>query len=237
MISISERDLLDFQQAYPWFTGTRLPDGRILGNPERIKEQNDPVFQVLTSHLKVSLESTLIEFGCAEGTLTVYLAALVKRMVAVEVRPRNISALLTRLFAHDIHNVDVWLRDVSIVGPEWGKFDILFHAGVLYHLVNPVAHLFSLKGMADQMLLDTHYGTDALTFPRCTIEHAGKRYPGFIYREQGWTDPYSGIENASCWLRKDLLLELLHEIGYSHVEVIRDYQIFGMPRFTVTAKR
>jgi len=32
-------------------------------------------------------------------------------------------------------------------------------------------------------------------------------------------------------------LELLHEIGYSQVEVVRDYQIFGMPRFTVAARR
>jgi Nodulation protein S (NodS) len=237
MISISERDLLDFQEAFPWFTGTRLPDGRILGNPTRVREPDDPVFQALPQQLDLSGEKTLIEFGCAEGTLTVYLAALVKRMVAVEVRPRNISALLTRLFAHDIHNVEVWLKDVSIVGPDWGKFDILFHAGVLYHLVNPVAHLFSLKGMADQMLLDTHYGADSLNFPRCTIEHAGNRYPGFIYREQGWSDPYSGIESASCWLRKELLLDLLREIGYSQVQIVRDYQIFGMPRFTVTAKR
>ena len=237
MISISDRDLQDFQQVFPWFNGTRLPDGRILGNQSRVRQEDDPVFQALPRHLNITPESSLIEFGCAEGTLTVYLAAMVKRMVAVEVRPRNICALLTRLFAHDIHNVEVWLKDVSLIGPDWGRFDILFHAGVLYHLSNPVAHLFSLKGLADQMLLDTHYGTDAINFPPCTVEHAGKSYPGYVYREQGWSDPFSGIEPASCWLPKALVLELLGEIGYSQVKVVRDYQMVGKPRFTVAAKR
>jgi hypothetical protein len=237
MIPLSERELQDFQQAYPWFTGTRLSDRRVLGNPSRIRETDDIVVQALRDHLTVTPESTLIEFGCAEGTLTVYLAEMVKRMVAVEVRPRNISALLTRLYVHDLHNVEVRLKDVSLVGPDWGQYDILFHAGVLYHLTNPVAHLFSMKGLSDQLLLDTHYGTDTLPFPRCQIEHAGKRYPGFIYREQGWSDPYSGIETASCWLRRDLLLDLLHEIGYSQVKVVSDYFVFGLPRFIVAAKR
>jgi len=237
MISLSERDLQDFQQAYPWFTGARLPDGRVLGNYAKIKEEQDIVIQTFKRELNVSPESTVIEFGCAEGACTVYLAPLVKRLVGVEVRPRNVSAMLTRLYVHDIHNVEIWLKDVSLAGPDWGKFDIAFHGGVLYHLVNPVAHLFSLKGLADQMVLDTHYGTDTLHFPHCAIDHGGKRYPGYVYRELGWGDPYSGIANASCWLPRDLLLELLHEIGYSQVKVISDFLVTGMPRIIVTAKR
>jgi tRNA (mo5U34)-methyltransferase len=237
MMSLSERDLQDFNQAYPWFTGTRLSDGRILGNPARVKQEDDVVIQSLICNFNITPDSSLIEFGCAEGTLTVYLAKLVKRMVAVEVRPRNISALLTRLYAHDIHNVDVWLKDVSIVSPDWGKFDILFHAGVLYHLINPIAHLFSLKGFADQMLLDTHYGTDALGFQRCAIDHGGKRYPGYVYRELGWSDPYSGVQSASCWLPKDVLLDLVREVGYSQVNVLVDHIVTGMPRIILAAKR
>ena len=128
--------------------------------------------------------------------------------------------MFAHLYVHDIHNVDVWLRDVAVVNAGWGKFDILFHVGVLYHLLNPVAHLFSLQGMADQLLLQTAYGTDALGFPRCAVKYGGKRYLGYLKQEHGWAAPYGGIGPVSCWLARDVLLELLHEIGYRQVDVV-----------------
>ena len=237
MIPLTDRDLQDFQQSHSWFCGTRLPDGRILGNKDRMHEGNEPFFQTTREHLHLSGETSLIEFGAAEGHFSVFLAPMVKRLVCVEVRPRNVIALLTRLFVHDIRNVDVWLKDVSVVGPDWGRFDALFHVGVLYHLSNPVAHLLSLRGLADRLLLDTHYGTDDLPLPRGELEHQGKRYPGYLYRERGWQDPYSGVEPASCWLRRDVLLDLLTEIGYRQVTVLSDHLINGMPRFTVVASQ
>jgi tRNA (mo5U34)-methyltransferase len=221
---VSDRELEAFQKAFSWFTGSRLPDGRILGSraPKFVKQDDDIVVQTLKRHFDVSRESTLIEFGCAEGNLTVYMAPLVKSLVAVDVRPRNITGLLTRLYVHGIRNVEVWLKDISLVGPQWGTFDILVHAGVLYHLLNPVAHLFSMKDLANQLLLDTHYGIDALHFPPCAVEYGGKRYLGYIYREHGWEAPYGGIGPVSCWLPRDLILGLLHEIGYSKIEVVYD---------------
>jgi hypothetical protein len=237
MQKLTERELLDFQTSYPWFTGTRLPDGRILGKHDRIKESTDPIFKIVKENLDLSSDKTMIEFGCAEGTLSVYLAPLVKKLTTVEVRPRNISALLTRLFVHDIHNVEAQLKDVSIIDDSWGKYDILFHAGVLYHLSNPVTHIYSLQGMAAQLLLDTHYASDKLNFPKIIITHNSKNYEAFSFKEQGWSDPYSGIDPTSCWLKKEMIIQLLTEIGYKQIEVKRDYEVFGMPRFTVVAKK
>lgn len=237
MKSISERDLLDFQTSFPWFTGTRLADGRILGNPDRIKESTDPIFEIVKDHLDISDEKTMIEFGCAEGTLSVYLAPLVKKLIAVEVRPRNISALLTRLFVHGIDNVEAKLKDVSLIDKTWGTYDILFHAGVLYHLSNPVAHIYSLQDIAAQLLLDTHYASDKLNFPKVTIAHNGKNYEAFSFKEQGWGDPYSGIDSTSCWLKKETIIQLLSEIGFHKIDIKREYEVFGMPRFTVVAKK
>jgi hypothetical protein len=237
MLPLSDRELQEFQLAFPWFTGTRLPDGRVLGHEGLMIEESDVVIQTFKHYLNFSRESTAIEFGCAEGTRTVYLAPLVKRLVAVEARPRNISALLTRLYVYDFRNVEVWLKDISIVGPDWGKFDILYHGGVLYHLINPIAHMFSLAGLADQLLLDTHYGTDQLGLQGCAIVFNGKRYPGYIYREKGWDDPYSGVADTSCWLNRLSLLELIQDIGYNHVNVVFDQPVTGMPRIILVAKR
>lgn len=225
-MNLSERELQDFQTCFPWFTGTRLSDGRILGNKDRMKEKDDPIFSILKDNFALK-DKTVIEFGCAEGTLTVYLAELVKKVISLEVRPKNIAALLTRLFVHGIHNVDVWLKDVSIA-ENW-KCDLLFHAGVLYHLSNPVEHLLSLKNVADELLLDTHYYTDDLNF--------SKSGDGYIYKDGDWANPYAGTSPDSCWLRKELIIKLLYEIGYKTVEIKRDYKVFDLPRFTIAAKK
>jgi hypothetical protein len=169
MIPLSDRELVEFQLAFPWFIGTRLPDGRVLGHSGFMVEDDDLVIQAFKQKLRISAESTVLELGCAEGNRTVYLAPLVKKLTAVDVRPRNICGLLTRLYVYDIRNVRACLKDISVLGDGWGTFDAVYHGGVLYHLADPVAHMFSLAGLAPQLLLDTHYGTCELGLEPCPI--------------------------------------------------------------------
>ena len=56
-------------------------------------------------------------------------------------------------------------------------------------------------------------------------------------REKGWDDPYSGVADTSCWLNRQSLLELVHDIGYSHVNAVWDHPVTGLPRIILVAKR
>jgi hypothetical protein len=235
--ALSDAQHEDFQNAIRWFSGTKLPDGRVLGNSLCLYESDgtQPIIDTLRRCLGRSVEMTGIELGCGEGGHTVRIAPLLKRLTCVEVRPANIVALLTRLFLYDIHNVDVRMGDVSVVGADWGRFDVLIHVGLLYHFINPVAHLMSLKGLASSIILRTHYGHDALSMPRLQIEHAGRQYSGYEWKEQGWSDPWSGVAPVSCWLSRDDIIAVLREVGYTKVEVVGDAPCRGLPLITIFA--
>ena len=234
MIPLTDNQYEDFQKLVPWFSGTKLPDGRILGNAKLYETSNtQPILDAALRYLPGIEKMTGIELGCGEGAHTVNLAPLLKHLTCVEVRPANIVPLLTRLFVYDFKNVDVWMKDVSIAEPSWGKFDVMFHMGLLYHFINPVAHLHSLKGIAPRILMRTHYGRDSLTFPRTEIVHEGKRYPAYVYREHGWKDPWSGVEPVSHWLSTEVLVGLLQEIGYQKVEVVADTTYSNLPLITL----
>jgi hypothetical protein len=239
MISLSDQHLEDFQQVIPWTGAERLPDGRVLGKADDRLAFFDPTTPLLSLVKQLSpADKTILELGACEGYFTVRLAKLCKEVVAVEVRPTNIVALLTRLFIHEVTNVRCVLKDARDLDARFGKFDLIFHSGLLYHLSDPVEHLSRIRDMADDLLLNTHYCTDDTSMPRADIYFAGKTYRAHVFQESGWKDPWSGVEPTSRWLHRDALLELLHDLGFDSVEVVFDSP--GHPngqRMTVLARR
>ncbi|HTK78170.1 MAG TPA: hypothetical protein VL371_23085, partial [Gemmataceae bacterium] len=109
--------------------------------------------------------------------------------------------------------------------------------GVLYHLSDPVGHLRRVAGLADSLLLDTHYATDDLPFPRVDIAADGATYRAKVYQEGKWADVFSGVEPTSRWVYRDDLLRLLGDLGFSSVEVLDDRRERNGPRFTVLGQR
>ncbi len=239
MIPLTDRELQDFQTVLDWKTGMRLPDGRALGVPGKrgkISAGIDFRVQAVAERLR-SAGKTVLEVGCCEGIHTVQLAQVCKRVVAAEVRPKNIVGTLVRLFVHGATNVQVLMRDVRELDGRWGRFDIVFHVGVLYHLPDPVEHLFRVRGLGGDLLLDTHYGNDDTPFGRTTVHHAGRAYAAFQVGEAGWEDQFAGVEPTSLWLHRQALLDVLRDAGYVGVEVVRDRVERNGPRITILARQ
>jgi tRNA (mo5U34)-methyltransferase len=115
----------------------------------------------------------------------VLLASLCKQVVALDVRPRNVPATLARLFIHNVSNATVALKDVRDLDESFGQFDILFHSGVLYHLMNPVEHLVTVSRIAPEMMLDTHYADDNTDLTIDDITFGSKTYRAYLYQEYG----------------------------------------------------
>jgi hypothetical protein len=153
------------------------------------------------------------------------------------VRPKNIVCTLTRLFVHEIQNVTVKLADVRFLDAKQGHFDVLFHVGVLYHLMDPVEHLFAIRDLAESLVLDTHVTLADTTFARDDIHYGGKTYRAHLYREGGWADVFSGVEPASRWLDQGALVEVLHDAGYASVEVVGERLERNGPRVCIVAHR
>lgn len=240
MIALTDEQLGDFQQCLDWQTGMRLSDGRVLGVPGKrgnINPGTDLRVQTVAERLRPA-NKRILEVGCCEGIHTVQLSALCGQVVALEVRPRNICCALARLFVHGVRNVELMLKDVRELDDAFGRFDIVFHVGVLYHLSNPVEHIFRIRDLADDMILDTHFCDDTTSFERSDITYQGKLYRSHVYRgEKGWRDAFSGLEPSSRWLHRDSLLELLDDAGFDSVEVIRQRIERNGPRICLLARR
>ena len=239
MIRISDQQLEEFQQALPWDAAMRLPDGRVLGRPGKrgsISEEGDFRVRAVAEQLGGS-DSRILEVGSHEGIHTVQLAQIAREVVALEVRPKNVACALTRLFVHDVDNVKVVLGDARDIDPSFGRFDIVFHVGVLYHLLDPVEHLYALATAADQLLLDTHYGPPNEPGERETLDHDGRRYETYRSREGGLSDSFSGVDDFSRWLARDSLLELVRDAGFRDVEVIDDRVERNGARITLIGRK
>jgi tRNA (mo5U34)-methyltransferase len=180
---------------------------------------------------------TIVEIGSCEGILTLQLAGICRQVIGLEVRPRNIICALARLFVHDVHNARFLLHDVRQLSPQLGPFDIVFHVGVLYHLADPISHLMRIVALAPDLVLDTHYASDALPWPRAVLPWGEQCYGGKVYREGGWRDNFSGVESAACWLDRADLLRVLSDAGYTSVEIMDDRLERNGPRLTLLARR
>lgn len=214
---LSDQALADINQALPWFAGTALPDGRVVGNIGTREHKRDtlqavPDKRIVQLHRRVDLAGkTVLEVGCFEGIHTLGLLQMGADVVAIDVRPLNVIKTLARLAAHGcatrVHVVD--LEDPAVV---LGAFDVVFHCGVLYHLEDPVTHLLKAMQACRVMYLDTHVAEQGRDDDMLLV--SGRRFRGYRHGEGGWQDPFSGRGSSAFWLRQDDLLTLLDEGGF-----------------------
>jgi len=239
MRDLTDRQLQDFAEAVSWEIAERLPDGRILGRVGELgATMTELDFRLAEVDKRLGLAGkTVLELGSHEGHFTIQLAQRCQQVTAVEVRPKNVVCALIRAYVHDMENIKIHCKDVRGIDGSFGRFDIVVHLGVLYHLSNPVEHLFRIKDLSDNLLLCTHYGGSTLGFPRDDISYDGKTYRAHRYKEFGWQDGWSGMEDSSRWLEREDLLRLLRDTGYGSVEIIRDWEASGYPRLSLLAGR
>jgi hypothetical protein len=117
-------------------------------------------------------------------------------------------------------------------------FDLVFALGVLYHLADPAPVLRWARTQAPRLFLGTHYyeprARESFKPPAFTPTH----YQGeqaVAFRELGHGDPHGGMRASSIWLGEEQLVRLLHEAGYSRVDVLGRDLAFSHPHVTILA--
>jgi tRNA (mo5U34)-methyltransferase len=239
-VSISDQELDEINSLLPWHAGAPLPDGRLLGRlgtvpgkrlrPDRIPDKRIVRLDRVLPLAKLSI----LEVGCFEGIHTLGLRMFAGDVTAIDVRPVNVVKTLARLACHGV-SAKVFQQDVERLDASFGRFDLVFHCGVLYHLRNPVAHMMVLRHMCTHLFLDTHVARDERRIK--TIKCEGKSYYGAYHHEGGWNDPFSGRNDTSFWLTLASLEQLLHEGGFSIREMWELREERGGPRISLLATR
>lgn len=105
--------------------------------------------------------------------------------------------------------------DVTVLGPDFGRFDAVLFLGVLYHLEDPLPVFRTLRALTGQVLvLETHQ--DMLDCPRPAMVH----YPGkeLAGDETNWWGPNPA-----------LVYRLLARAGFARV-YYQDHPVYGRAR-------
>lgn len=238
-IELSDLDLEEVNRLLDWHAGTLL-DGRLLGRlgrkpGKRMEPAPVPDPRIVKLHRLVDLRGkSVLEVGCFEGIHTVGLRMFSEDVTAVDIRPVNVMKAMARLSYHGTW-AKVFQADVEKLGPGFGAFDVIFHCGVLYHLMAPVEHLLTIGPMSRYLLLDTHVARDERRIESAQI--AGTIYRGAYHDEGGWADPFSGKDRRGYWLTRESLEEALRRAGFSGLNVLEEREERNGPRVCLLASR
>ena len=237
-LQITDACIAEVNRLLDWRAAAALPDGRVVGKSGVLKRpglQQIPDRRITLLDRAVGLTGkSVLEVGCLEGFHTLGLLHYTPRVTAIDVRPINVIKTLTRLSLHGAH-AEVYVQDAETMNESFGTFDVTFHFGVLYHLMNPVEHLHAIAGLAPFLYLDTHVVEDADADK--SYDACGAGY-GFAWRgESGWQDVFSGVHERSRHLSRSALDRALASAGYGHRRLMQDRAERNGPLVLVLASR
>lgn len=162
---------------------------------------------------------TILELGSLEGGHTFALAQHpnIKRIVAIESRGANLERAR---FVQQLLKIDkaefilANLEDFDLASV--GKFEVVFCAGLLYHLPEPWRLLEQVARVSPALFLWTHYA------PLQKAKETRLHYAGMTYREGGMQDSLSGMSPVSFWPTLEGLQQMLADYSFTRVEIIQD---------------
>jgi 2-polyprenyl-3-methyl-5-hydroxy-6-metoxy-1,4-benzoquinol methylase len=92
---------------------------------------------------------SVLDVGSGPGHLAQFFVDRGCRIVSTDARAENIERMHELYPAHDGHVADVEHDDLS----RFGRFDVVFCYGLLYHLENPIQALRNMASACDDLLL------------------------------------------------------------------------------------
>jgi hypothetical protein len=179
----------------------------------------------------------ILDLGSLDGTYSLEFASQGAQVVAIEGRESSNAHARFAAEVLGLSNVEFITDDVrNLCQERYGRFDVVFCSGILYHLpgVDACRFLASLAQVCKRLtIIDTHVGVrdDA------AISWEGRQYYGFILKEHSPDDTaavkagrtWSSLDNdTSFWFTKPSLLNLLRYVGFTTVFEILNPHGFGI---------
>lgn len=186
---------------------------------------------------------TVVDIGCLEGAFTAEFARL-GAALSVGIEPRKESfdrcEIVRKLTG--LSNLRFIQADLKDELPKWeGQFDVVFMAGLLYHVSDPYAALrLVYRACRETALIDTHIAYEDFPTHQCgeIVERtwAGDHYKGRLFVEYpSDVDPsmhekmlwaaYS--DSFAFWPLEDDLVRMFHDVGFQTVKKINPAEFSG----------
>ena len=239
--ALTDEDLRELNGLLPWQCFTVDAQGRPFGRPawqgKRVDPQQipDPRIEQLDARFGLAGKSVL-EIGCFEGVHTIALAQRAESVIAIDSRVENVVKTMVRCGFFGLRP-EVFVFDVDTPdAPPLPDVDACHHVGVLYHLVDPVAHLERLlPHVRHGIMLDTHIARPGETNAEYTV--GGTTYRYSHYDEGGRADVFSGMHDHAKWLLLEDLQSILRAAGLTRIDVAEERDERNGPRILLYAER
>ncbi len=212
----------------------RLDDGSETYPPLGITMDRHPITLSVAAMLRTVFADGLagksvIDVGCLEGGYATEFARLGMASTGLEVRDSNYANCLYVKQRTNFPNLTFIKGDANDIG-KYGRFDVFFVNGLLYHLDRPRAFLEAVAANCNKILfLQTHvsyaHQTPAAQLYSLSEMTENEALVGRWFHEHGdiseqaldqikWT---SWANHRSFWIQKEHLLGLLKQIGFDLV--------------------
>ena len=171
---------------------------------------------------KVGLK--LVDLGCLSGSYTVEFARMGFDALGIEIREENIRKCLVNQQISQIPNLS-FVKDTVLNVENYGKFDVSFCSGLLYHLDKPATFIEKLSRVTKKIIiLQTHFSVaqDFLSeaYGLSSIQ-VNDGVPGRWFSEGEAYDEkklWSAWENSSSfWIQKEYLVGKIKDCGFELV--------------------
>lgn len=200
----------EFDRLGPWTTRFQI-HGRTVGGSYEVS-QDDPLLRTLVDHLPSA--SSVLELGCMEGGRTFPLARRVGHVVGVDARREHLQR--ARFIQRQLGVSNTTFLETDLDACELatlGTFDVIYNAGLLYHLADPSRLLMQCAEVAPEMLLWTHVVDDS------DVEY--RSYRGRFTNENP-SDCIGGLRSRSFRPERSELLRMLSDSGWRDVKFLND---------------
>lgn len=141
----------------------------------------------------------VLDVGCGVGHLAAYLAKLGCVMTCVDGREENIALLRQRHPEFEAHVADAERDSLSL----FGKFDVVFSYGLLYHLENPMAALRNMASACCEMLL----------LETIICDHSAP----LLRMEDEYLAANEALTSTGCRPTPSYVAQALNRSGFAHV--------------------
>lgn len=165
----------------------------------------------------------IADLGCLEGGYSVEFARLGMDVVGVEARKSNFQNCMMVKSKVNLGNL-CFVRDDAWNLENYGRFDAIFCAGLLYHLDRPVAFIDLLGDLCKKVLiLGTHFAPEeqSSVFSLSDLtENEGaqgrwyEEFPSDFKSDKEQNKWASWSNDKSFWLRKEYIIQTMREAGF-----------------------
>ena len=168
----------------------------------------------------------ILDLGSLEGFYALEFASLGAQVVGIDGREANNAHARFAAEVLGLSNIEFITDDVRNLCQEiYGRFDVVFCSGILYHLsgIDACRFLSSIAQVCKRLtIISTHVGLRA----NGSISWEGNSYQGVLYKEHSPEDAadvkaskkWASLDNdTSFWFTKPSLLNVLRDVGFTSV--------------------